>query len=82
MPAGSELVIDGLTGQSWLLCNGRCVDHSSRVFSIKGNVFPLVVRCVPLIVTVEWDCLTVQGDAVSPQIPSSVTLESYTRHRL
>lgn len=82
MPAGSELIVDGLTGQSWLLCNGKCVDHSSRVFSIKGNVFPLVVRCVPLIVTTEWDCLSVQDDDISPAIPSSVTMESYTRHRL
>lgn len=82
MPSGSELVIDGLTGRSWLKCQGRCVDHSDRVFSISGNVFPLTTRCVPIIVTVEWDRLNVQDQESPTQIPSQFTLESFLQHHI
>lgn len=80
MPAGSELVLDGLTGRSWLKCDGRCLDHSDRVFSISGNVFPLTTRCVPIVVTAEWDTLNVQDQDGPGQIPSQLTLESFLQH--
>jgi len=83
MPAGSELVIDGVSGRVWLKCNGRCVDHSSRVFPITGSIFPLVTRCVPLVATVEWDPINYAGDCTSPAVfPSSMKLESFLRFRL
>lgn len=82
IPKGSELVIDGLSGRMWLKCNGRCVDHSSRVFTVTGDVFPLKARCADFIATVEWDCLNVQDDDSPGKTPSSFTLETFTGHVL
>ena len=82
MPAGSQLIVDGQTGKSWLICNGKCLDHSSRVYTISGSIFPLLVRCVPIVALIEWNCLSVQTDATPPAYPSSVELESFLRFRL
>lgn len=82
IPAGAELVIDGLSGRSWLLCDGRCLDHSARVHTISGTVFPLKARCTDLIITCEWDCLNVQGDDTGDKVPSSVKLETFLGFRL
>lgn len=82
MPPGSELVIDGTTGNSWLKCQGRCVDHSDRVFTISGELFPLFVRCTPIIATVEWDALNVQTGDGPGMLPSSMTMETYLKHRI
>lgn len=82
IPAGAELVIDGLSGRSWLICDGRCMDHSARVHTISGTVFPLKARCTDLIITCEWDCLSVQGDASGGRIASSVSLETFLGFKL
>lgn len=84
IPAGAELVIDGLSGRSWLLCDGECRDHSNRVHTISGTVFPLKARCTDLIITAEWDCLNVQGenDDDLGQIPSSVQVETFLGYTL
>jgi hypothetical protein len=77
MPAGSELVIDGLSGQTWLKCNGKCVDHSMRVDTISGTIFPLKARCTNLVVTVEWDCLNTQDVDDVGTILSSMLAEAF-----
>lgn len=77
MPPGSELIIDGLSGRSWLKCNQKCVDHSSRVETISGSVFPLKARCTNLVVTVEWDCLNVQSRVAAETIVSSLLVETF-----
>lgn len=82
MPAASELVIDGLTGNSWLKCQGECVDHSERVFMISGDMFPLTVRCVPIIATIEWDNLNTQSIDDTGKLPSSMKMETFLRHRI
>lgn len=82
IPAGAELIIDGLSGRSWLKCDGACLDHSARVHTISGTVFPLKARCTDLIITAEWDCLNVQGEDGPGQIPSSVTLETFLGFKL
>lgn len=82
IPAGAELVIDGLSGRSWLKCEGRCLDHSARVHTISGTVFPLKARCTDLIITAEWDCLNVQGEIGDGIIPSSVSLETFLGFKL
>lgn len=82
MPAGSNLVIDGLSGKIWLLCNGRCIDHSERVFTIDGSVFPLKSRCSSLVFTVEWDCLNVQQNNTPPALPSTATIETFVGFKL
>jgi hypothetical protein len=82
MPAGSELIVDGLSGKTWLKCNGKCVDHSSRVFTISGSIFPLKARCTDLIITVEWDCLNTQGNDAPGTILSSFQIETFLGFRL
>lgn len=82
MPSGSELIIDGMSAKTWLKCNGRCVDHSSRVHSISGSVFPLTTRCTNLIVTAEWDTLNVVAIDDAPNMPSSLTVEAFQGFRL
>lgn len=82
IPAGAELIIDGLSGRSWLICDGECRDHSARVHTISGTVFPLKARCTDLIITVEWDCLNVQGEAGDGKIPSAVSLETFLGFKL
>lgn len=77
IPPGATLYIDGLTGRSWLVCNGVCVDHSSRVYTIAGTIFPLKARCTDIIVAAEWDCLNVQPDDTGDNIPSSLTVEGF-----
>lgn len=77
MPKGSELVIDGLSGRVWLKCNGQCVDHSDRVHTITGSLFPLKARCTELIVTAEWDCLNSQGVAADGKVVSSLTIDAF-----
>lgn len=77
MPAGSELIVDGLSGQTWLKCNGRCVDHSSRVHTIAGTLFPLVARCTDLVITCEWDCLNSQGVDSMGTILSAFQVEAF-----
>lgn len=82
MPAASELVIDGLSGKSYLLCQGKCYDHSARVHTISGSVFPLKARCTDLFITMEWDCLNVQGSDAGEAIPSSISLEAFLGYEL
>lgn len=82
MPAGSELVVDGLSGRTWLKCNGKCVDHSSRVHTISGSLFPLKARCTDLIVTVEWDCLNSQGNDAPGTMFSSFLIETFLGFKL
>lgn len=82
IPAGSELVVDGISGRSYLLCNGQCYDHSARVHTISGTVFPLTARCTDLYITMEWDCQNMQGSAAGGAIPSSVTLEAFLGYDL
>lgn len=77
VPSGAEVVIDGLSGNSWLLCNDQCYDHSARVHTISGTVFPLKARCTDLFITMEWDCLNVQAETAGGAEPSSVTLETF-----
>lgn len=82
MPAGSQLVIDGLSGKTWLKCNGECVDHSARVHVISGSISPLKVRCTDLIVTIEWDCLNAQGDDSEGKVLSGTTIETFLGFKL
>lgn len=82
VPPGSNLIIDGLSGKSWLLCDGSCLDHSERVFSIDGSVFPLKARCTDLVITVEFDCLNVQQNNVAPAYPSTATIETFIGFKL
>lgn len=82
MPAGSELVIDGLSGQTWLKCQGRCVDHSDRVEEISGTMFPLKAHCTNMIVTVEWDCLNSQSRDAADTILSSLVAETFLAFNL
>lgn len=82
MPAGSELVIDGISGRSYLLCNGQCYDHSARVHTISGTVFPLTARCTDLYITMEWDCQNVQGSVAGAALPSSVSVEAFLGYNL
>jgi hypothetical protein len=77
MPAGSQLVVDGLSGQTWLKCNGKCVDHSLRVETISGSIFPLKARCTNLVITVEWDCLNSQSRVAAETILSSLLVETF-----
>lgn len=88
LPAASELVIDGLSGQTWLKCNGKCVDHSRRVETISGTIFPLKAHCTNLIITVEWDCMSVVGCLSEldcdgdGRILSSMLVEAFLGHVL
>lgn len=82
VPAGAELVVDGLSGRSWLKCQGRCVDHSNRVEVISGEIFPLKARCTDLIITVEWDCLNAQGVEGDTTILSSFDVEAFLGFKL
>lgn len=82
MPPASKLIIDGTSHSSWLVCNGECRDHSSRIFGLTGKMFPLSFRCVPLIVTVEWDQGNVQPSGGGARIPSTATLEGFLRYRM
>lgn len=82
IPAGSELVVDGLSGRTWLKCNGRCIDHSSRVSTISGTIFPLKARCTNLIVTVEWDCLNSQARDADGTMLSSMLIETFLGFKL
>lgn len=82
IPPGAELVIDGTSGQSWLKCNGQCVDHSSRVSVISGSIQPLTTRCTDLIAVVEWDCLNTQENDVLPAWASSMTIDTFLGFRL
>lgn len=82
MPAGSELIVDGLSGRTWLKCNGKCVDHSARVHTISGTLFPLKARCTDLVITVEWDCLNTQGVDDPSTILSSFQVETFLGFRL
>jgi len=82
MPAGSELVIDGTSGKTWLKCNGECVDHSGRVSVISGSIQPLTTRCTDLIAVVEWDCINSQDNAVLPAWASSMTVDTYLGFKL
>lgn len=82
IPAASELVVDGLSGQTWLKCNGKCVDHSRRVETISGSIFPLTARCTNLIITVEWDCLNFQSREAADTILSSALVEAFLGHVL
>lgn len=81
IPAGSDLVIDGISGNSWLKCNGKCIDHSDRVFEISGKLFPLLARCSSVVITIEWDNLNSQPLSGPGVIPSSARLETFLRHR-
>lgn len=82
MPPGTELIIDGLSKRIWLIGNGKCVDHSERFFTISGQIFPLTAKCTDLIVTVEWDCINVQGDDAGNNVPASMSVDTYLGFKL
>lgn len=82
MPPSSELIVDGLSGRTWLKCQGRCVDHSNRVEVISGSIFPLKARCTDLIITVEWDCLNSQSRDAPETAMSCFQVEAFLGFKL
>ncbi len=82
MPPGSELIVDGLSGRTWLKCNGKCVDHSSRVHVISGSIFPLKARCQDLVITMEWDCINSQDIDDASTLLSTTLVETFLGFKL
>lgn len=82
IPADSTLTIDGRTNRITLECQGVCRPYDHVVTDATGPIFPLVSRCVPLMICAEFALPTTQTEpAASGVLPASVSVSSFLRFR-
>lgn len=82
IPENSTLSIDGRTGRITLDCNGTCRPFDHVVTSDDGSVFPLIMRCAPMMVCAQWSYYGTQTNpAIAGVIPASMQVDTYTRYR-
>lgn len=82
IPYDATLTIDGRTERVTMTCGNICKPYDFVITSADGPLFPLLSRCVPIMVVAEFGYYTSQLLPEGPGIkPSSVTVNSYLRFR-
>lgn len=81
VPSNARLTIDGRANRVFMECDGVCRPFPYSLDSMKGNLFPFVTSCEPMMVTVEWDILNAQPVSGPSKLPSAMTMTTYRRWR-
>lgn len=82
IPYDSTLTIDGRTEKVSLTCNGVCKPYDHAITNSKGSIFPLVSKCVPIMVCSVFSTYNTQYlPATAGVKPAHVTVSSYLRFR-
>lgn len=81
VPANAMLTIDGRANRVFMECDGVCRPFPYSLDSMKGALFPLVTRCQPMMVTIEWDAMNMQPATGPGKTPSAFTMTTYRRWR-
>jgi len=82
LPYDSTLTIDGRTNTITITCDGVCKPFEQVVTSLQGDLFPLISRCVPLMICPQFSYYNSQFMPSAPGVePAKVTVTSYLRFR-
>lgn len=82
IPYDAILSIDGRFERVTLTCGNVCKPYDFVLTSAQGPLFPLLSRCVPMMIVAEFSYYTSQLEPAAVGIkPSRVTVNSYLRFR-